>query len=61
MASERSVDRLDAKKRLELDNLVASWRMEKMDLGDAEIEVLARYLLGEINTAERRRLLSELL
>ncbi len=61
MPSERALDRLDAEKRRQLDNLIASWRMEKMPLGDDEIEVLARYLLGEFDADERRRLLDELL
>jgi len=61
MSTQRAVERLDAEKRLQLDNLVASWRMENMVLGEPEIEVLARYLLGEIDADERRRLLDELL
>jgi hypothetical protein len=61
MPSDRAVDRLDPDKRHQLNNLIASWQMEKMPLGDAEIEVLARYLLGEIDADERRRLLDELL
>jgi hypothetical protein len=42
MPSDRAVDRLDAEKRHQLDNLIASWRMENMPLGDAEIDILAR-------------------
>ncbi|GAA1579123.1 hypothetical protein GCM10009804_39510 [Kribbella hippodromi] len=57
---DRAVDRLDAGKRRKLDNLVASWRMENMTLSDPEIDILARYLLGEITTDERTRLLNEL-
>jgi hypothetical protein len=34
--------------------------MENMPLGDAEVDILARYILGEIDAAERRRLLDEL-
>jgi hypothetical protein len=61
MPSNRAVDRLDAEKRHQLNNLIASWRMENMPLGDAEIDILARYVLGEIDADERRRLLDELL
>jgi hypothetical protein len=61
MPSNRAVDRLDTEKRHQFDNLIASWRMENMPLGDAEIEILARYILGEIDAGERRRLLDELL
>ncbi len=56
----RAVDRLDDQKRRQLENLAASWKMENMPLGEAEIEVLALYLLGEIDAAERRRRLDSL-
>ncbi|MEU8225909.1 antitoxin VbhA family protein [Kribbella sp. NPDC048915] len=59
MPPNRAVDRLDPEKRHQLDNLVASWRMENMPLTDTEIEIFARYLLGEITAEERRRLLDE--
>jgi hypothetical protein len=60
-STNRAIDRLDEQKRHELDNLVASWQMERMPLSDAEIEVLALYLLGEIDADERRRRLDALL
>ncbi|MGW7686078.1 antitoxin VbhA family protein [Kribbella sp. NPDC054772] len=61
MPSDRAVDRLDAEKRHQLDNLIASWRMENMPLSAPEIDILARYILGEITADERTRLLDELL
>jgi hypothetical protein len=54
-STNRAIDRLDEQKRHELENLVASWQMERMPLSDAEIEVLALYLLGQIDADERRR------
>ncbi|GAA1119327.1 hypothetical protein GCM10009630_16420 [Kribbella jejuensis] len=60
MPPARAIDRLNADQRRQLDNLIASWRMENMPLSDPEIEVLARYVLGEIDAAERRRLLDDL-
>jgi hypothetical protein len=59
-STNRAIDRLDEQKRHELDNLVASWQMERMPLSDADIEVLALYLLGEIDADERRRRLDAL-
>lgn len=55
--AERAIDRLDGDLRLELDNLAASWAMEGQELSAQELEVLARYLLGEIDAAERDRLI----
>jgi hypothetical protein len=60
-STNRAIDRLDEQKRHELDILVASWQMERMPLSAAEIEVLALYLLGEIDADERRRRLDALL
>jgi anti-sigma-K factor RskA len=60
-STNRAIDRLDEQKRHELDNLVASWQVERMPLSAAEIEVLALYLLGEIDADERRRRLDALL
>ncbi|WP_350277482.1 antitoxin VbhA family protein [Kribbella sp. HUAS MG21] len=59
MPSERPVDRLDPEKRHQLNNLIASWRMENMPLSDKEIDIFARYLLGEITAEQRRQLLDE--
>jgi len=47
-----AVDRLDENMRYELTQIVASWRMEKQELTPAEIEILALYLLGEIDSEE---------
>lgn len=60
MPPTRAIDRLNPDQRHKLDNLIASWRMENMQLSDAEIDVLARYVLGEIDATERRRLLDDL-
>jgi hypothetical protein len=60
-STNRAIDRLDEQKRHELDILAASWQMERMPLSAAEIEVLALYLLGEIDADERRRRLDALL
>jgi hypothetical protein len=57
----RAVDRLDDKMRHELANIVASWRMENQPLSEAEIEVLALYLLGEIDAEERQARMTALL
>lgn len=57
----RAVDRLDNRMRHELANIVASWQMEKQPLTDAEIEVLALYLLGEIDADERRARMTALI
>ncbi|MFF0345398.1 antitoxin VbhA family protein [Kribbella sp. NPDC004875] len=60
MPSNRAIDRLSPDKRRQLDNLIASWQMENMPLTAPEIDVLARYVNGEITADERRRLLDEL-
>lgn len=59
MPPTSALDRLDPEKRHQLNNLIASWRMENTPLTDPEIEILARYLLGEITADERRRLMDE--
>jgi predicted DNA-binding protein (UPF0251 family) len=55
MPAKRAIDRLDEPMRHKLDNIIASWKMEKMILTEDEIEVLALYLLGEIDSDESRR------
>jgi hypothetical protein len=60
MPPNRPIDRLTPEKRHQLNNLIASWRMEKMPLSDQEIDILARYLLGEITAEESNRLMDEL-
>lgn len=60
MPAKRAIDRLDDSMRHKLDNIVASWKMEKMILSEDEIEVLALYLLGEIDSDERRRRMAAL-
>lgn len=57
----RAIDRLDADMRFKLDNIAASWRMEGMSPSEDEINVLARYLLGEIDAEERHRQMQALL
>jgi hypothetical protein len=61
MSPTRAIDRLDARQRHQLNNLIASWQMENLPLRDAEIEVFALYLLGEITAQERRSRLDALL
>jgi hypothetical protein len=61
MTPTRAIDRLDVRQRHQLNNLIASWQMENLTLGDAEIEVFALYLLGEITAEGRRRRLDALL
>ena len=53
MTREQStIARLSPEQRADLDNIAASWRMERMELSDAELEVLARYMLREITHDE---------
>jgi hypothetical protein len=54
MAGNRAIDRLDEPLRHKLDNIIASYKMERMTLSEAEIEILAQYLLGEISAEESR-------
>jgi hypothetical protein len=61
MPPERPIDRLTPENRRQLDNLIASWRMENMPLTDPEIDILARQILGEITAEESDRLMDELL
>jgi hypothetical protein len=61
MPPERPIDRLTPENRRQLDNLIASWRMENMPLTDPEIDILARQILGEITAEESNRLMDELL
>lgn len=36
----------------DLDNLVASFRMEGMEFSDAELDVLAQFILGKLTREE---------
>ncbi|HEY3559336.1 MAG TPA: antitoxin VbhA family protein [Kribbella sp.] len=60
MTTDRAIDRLDPEQRHQLNNLIASWRMENLALTDPEIDILARHILGEIDATESRRLMDEL-
>jgi hypothetical protein len=60
MPGERAIDRLDETMRHKLDNIIASYQMERMTLTDAEVEILALYLLGEIDADESRARMSAL-
>jgi hypothetical protein len=43
-----ALSRLTADQRQQLHSLAASFRMERMDLSDAELEILAQLALKEI-------------
>lgn len=43
-----AADRLSPDQRLQLDSLAASFAMEDMDFSDAELDVLAAYVLEEL-------------
>jgi hypothetical protein len=51
MPTDSAYDRLPEDLRFKLDNIAASWQMEGQPPSPAELEILARFLLGDI-TAE---------
>lgn len=51
------LERLSPAMRRELDNIAASWKMEDQELTAAELEILARFMLGEISREECVRLM----
>lgn len=53
-------DRLSPAKQAELANVAASFRMERMDLSEAELDVLARFVLQEISRKECVALMRDL-
>jgi hypothetical protein len=54
------LDRLTAEQRGQLDNLAASFRMERMEPTKAELELGARYLLSEISFEDLQAGLADL-
>ncbi len=53
-------DRLSPAMQAELANVAASFRMEQMELSDAELDVLARFVLQEISREECVALMRDL-
>lgn len=51
------LERLSPAMRRELDNIAVSWKMEDQELTAAELEILARYMLGEISREDCARLM----
>jgi hypothetical protein len=57
MPTDSAYDRLPEDLRFKLDNIAASWQMEGQPPSPAELEILARFLLGDITAEERDRLM----
>lgn len=51
------LERLSPAMRRELDDIAVSWKMEDQELTGGELEILARFMLGEISREECARLM----